>query len=181
QGIGVRNGFACPDGEHERKWDGHLYRSAGLPRLYWGCDNRTHRHRRRGFQGAADVVGLAPSPCASWLRKSTAHCLFLAVAGAGICFVSDERGSTLNIWRTPIAVRDLVFHSRGERTHQRTNADSQWGLISLPPEQLAACAKALTGLKITSPPTAPGLRPSWSAAGPLRRLHSKVCPFAETR
>src|SRR5439155_22851359 len=106
---------------------------------------------------------------------------FLAVAGAGICFVSDERGSTLKIWRTPIAVRDLVFHSRGERTHQRTNADSQWGLISLPPEQLAACAKALTGLKITSPPAARVLRPSWSAAGPLRRLHSKVCPFAETR
>ncbi len=45
-----------------------------------------------------------------------------------------------------------VFHSRGERTHQRTNTESQWGLISLPPEQLAACGKALTGLKITSPP-----------------------------
>src|SRR5258705_8655147 len=31
--------------------------------------------------------------------------------------------------------------SRGERMHQRTSGESQWGLISLPPEQLAACGK----------------------------------------
>jgi hypothetical protein len=45
---------------------------------------------------------------------------------------------------------DVVFHSRGERMHQRTNGESQWGLISLPPEQLVACGKALTGLNFAA-------------------------------
>jgi AraC-like DNA-binding protein len=76
---------------------------------------------------------------------------------------------------------DVVFHSRGERMHQRTNGESQWGVISLPPEQLAACSKALTGLKITSPPAGRVLRPSRSAAVRLLRLHSKTCRLAETR
>ncbi len=76
---------------------------------------------------------------------------------------------------------DVVFHSRGERMHQRTNGESQWGLISLPPEQLAACGKALTGLKITSPPAGRVLRPSRGAAVRLLRLHSRACRLAETR
>src|SRR6266851_3099686 len=76
---------------------------------------------------------------------------------------------------------DVVFHSRGERMHQRTNGESQWGLISLPPEQLVACGKALTGLKITSPPAGRVLRPSRSAAVRLLRLHSKACRLAETK
>src|SRR6266478_1401993 len=76
---------------------------------------------------------------------------------------------------------DVVFHSRGERMHQRTNGESQWGLISLPPEQLAAYGKALTGLKITSPPAGRVLRPSRSAATRLLRLHSKACRLAEKR
>src|SRR5712692_2371085 len=76
---------------------------------------------------------------------------------------------------------DVVFHSRGERMHQRTDGESQWGLISLPPEQLAACGKALTGLKITSPPVGLVLRPSRSAASGLLRLHSRACRLAETR
>jgi AraC-like DNA-binding protein len=76
---------------------------------------------------------------------------------------------------------DVVFHSRGERMHQRTNGESQWGLISLPPEQLAACGKALTGQKITSPPGGRVLRPSRSAAVRLLRLHSRACRLAETR
>src|SRR3981189_3713927 len=76
---------------------------------------------------------------------------------------------------------DVVFHSRGERTHQRTNGESQWGIISLLPEQLAACGKALTGSKITPPLAGRVLRPSRSAAARLLRLHSKACRLAETR
>jgi len=51
----------------------------------------------------------------------------------------------------------------------------------LPPEQLAACGKALTGLKITSPPVGRVLRPSRSAASGLLRLFSRACRLAETR
>ena len=76
---------------------------------------------------------------------------------------------------------DVVFHSRGERMHQRTSGESQWGLISLPPEQLAACGKALTGLRIASPPVGRVLRPSRSDAVRLLRLYSRACRLAETR
>ena len=76
---------------------------------------------------------------------------------------------------------DVVFHSRGERMHQRTDGESQWGLMSLPPEQLAACGKALTALKLTSPSAGRALRPSRGAAVRLLRLHSKACRLAETR
>jgi AraC-like DNA-binding protein len=80
-----------------------------------------------------------------------------------------------------LGVGDIVFHGRGERLHQRTSGESQWGLISLPPEQLAACGKALTGLKIATPPVGRVLRPARSDATRLLRLHSKSCRLAETR
>src|SRR6185437_8955678 len=76
---------------------------------------------------------------------------------------------------------DLVFHSRGERSHQRTDGESRWGLISLSHEELAACTKALTGTKIVSPPEGRVLRPSRGAVRRLLRLHSKVCRLVETR
>jgi transcriptional regulator GlxA family with amidase domain len=53
--------------------------------------------------------------------------------------------------------------------------------MSLPPEQLAACGMALTGLEIASPPVGRVLRPSRSATERLLRLHSKACRLAETR
>jgi AraC-like DNA-binding protein len=76
---------------------------------------------------------------------------------------------------------DIVFHSRGERLHHRTNGENQWGLISLPPDQLAACGKALTGLEILAPPASRMLRLSRHVAGRLLRLHSRACRLAETR
>jgi hypothetical protein len=76
---------------------------------------------------------------------------------------------------------DIVFHSRGERMHQRTSGESQWGLISLPPEQLAACGRALTGLELTSPAVGRVLRPPRVAASRLLRLNSKACRLAERR
>jgi AraC-like DNA-binding protein len=76
---------------------------------------------------------------------------------------------------------DVVFHSRGERMHQRIDGEGQWGLISLPPEQLAACGKALTGCNLPSPPEGRVLRPPWSAVRRLLGHHSKICRLAETK
>ena len=76
---------------------------------------------------------------------------------------------------------DIALHSRGERLHHRTTGENQWGLISLPPDQFAACGKALTGLEIFTPPASRMLRPSRHVAGRLLRLHSRACRLAETR
>jgi AraC-like DNA-binding protein len=76
---------------------------------------------------------------------------------------------------------DIVFHSRGERMHQRTRGPSQWGFISLAPEHLAACGKALTGFDLVPPPVARILRPLRLDASHLLRLHAEACRLAETK
>jgi AraC-like DNA-binding protein len=104
----------------------------------------------------------------------------LSPARVFVSFPASE-GPPLTYGGLGLQFGDVVFHGRGERTHQRTSGESQWGLISLPPEQLAACAKALTGLKITSPPAGRVLRPSRSAGARLLRLHSRACRLVKTR
>jgi AraC-like DNA-binding protein len=115
-------------------------------------------------------------------RENLPRVAFISLSPAQV-FVSfaTSEGPPLTYGGIGLQLGDVVFHSRGERTHQRTNGESQWGLISLPSEQLAACGKALTGLKITAPPIGRVLRPSRMAATRLLRLHSKACRLAETR
>jgi AraC-like DNA-binding protein len=76
---------------------------------------------------------------------------------------------------------EVVFHSRGERMHQRTDGDAQWGVISLPSEQLVTYSKALTGDKMVPPPEGWILRPSRSTARYLLGFHSMICRLVETR
>jgi AraC-like DNA-binding protein len=104
----------------------------------------------------------------------------LSPAQVSVSFPASE-GPPLIYGGLALRFGDVVFHSRGERMHQRTSGESQWGLISLPPGQLAACGNALMGLKITSPPVGRVLRPSRNVASDLLRLYSRACRLAETR
>ena len=76
---------------------------------------------------------------------------------------------------------DVVFHSLGERAHQWTKGVNHWGMISLPPERLAAYGKVLTGSKLTPPLAGRVLRPSPPAVANLRRILSSACRVAETK
>jgi AraC-like DNA-binding protein len=76
---------------------------------------------------------------------------------------------------------DLVFHARGERSHQRTMGVSNWGLVSMPLQLLAAYGKILAGVEIIPPAEGCVLRPPPAAVRRLLRLHSKACNLAETR
>jgi len=76
---------------------------------------------------------------------------------------------------------DMIFHSRGERVHQRSNGRCQWGLISLSPEQLANCSKALTGQPIAPPLASRILRPSRAEASKFQSLVRQACHLAETK
>jgi AraC-like DNA-binding protein len=76
---------------------------------------------------------------------------------------------------------EIVFHGRGERTHQRTLGPSQWGLIALAPEQLSVCAKALTGFDLVAPSIGRILRPSRIDTSRLLHLHAKACRLAEAK
>jgi AraC-like DNA-binding protein len=76
---------------------------------------------------------------------------------------------------------DVVFHSLGERAHQRTDGEGDWCLMSLAPEQLAACSKAMTGQSIRPPLEGRAIAPAPTAAKALQSLVSKVCRLGDTR
>jgi AraC-like DNA-binding protein len=104
----------------------------------------------------------------------------LSAAQTFVSFPTNT-GAPLTYGGIGLQFGDVVFHSRGERIHQRTNGECQWGLISLPPERLAAYHKALTGTRIATPREGRVLRPSRSDAKRLLGLHSKICRLAEMR
>jgi AraC-like DNA-binding protein len=90
-------------------------------------------------------------------------------------FVSFPTSATPLTWDgVELNLGDFVFHSRGERLHQRTTGEGRWGLISLLPKQLAFSSTALTGQRILPPAAGRVLRPPHLAATRLLRLHSKA-------
>ena len=68
------------------------------------------------------------------------------------------------------------------RAHPSANErDSQWGFVSLAPEDLAAYGSALASVALTPPPFARILRPPSVAAAHLLHLHAQACRLAETK
>lgn len=76
---------------------------------------------------------------------------------------------------------DFVFHSQGERMHQRTSGACHWASISQTPEHLAACAKALTGDDLAPPPAGHVLRLSPSVGAQVRQLHADARRLVEEK
>jgi AraC-like DNA-binding protein len=76
---------------------------------------------------------------------------------------------------------DIVFHSRGERMHQRTRGASKWASISLTPAHLSKFSKAITGRDLVAPLSGRILRPLHRDMTQLRRLHEKACRLAEIK
>jgi len=120
-------------------------------------------HVLRGHENLPRIGFFSLSPAQTFVSFPTKAGVPLTYGGIGLRF------------------GDVVFHGRGERMHQRTNGEYQWGLISLPPERLAAYNKALTGTSIATPREGRILRPSRSDAKRLLGLHSRICRLAETR
>jgi hypothetical protein len=77
--------------------------------------------------------------------------------------------------------RDIVFHSRGGCTHDRTSTANCWGYISITQHRLMDLGRSVTGAEIVVPQVGCVLRPPSKAATRLRRLHGTACRLAETR
>jgi AraC-like DNA-binding protein len=76
---------------------------------------------------------------------------------------------------------DIILHGLGASMHQRSSCECQWGLISLSPEHLSNCSKALTGRSIESPPLDRILRPSRAQISGFQHLFRQACHLTETR
>jgi AraC-like DNA-binding protein len=76
---------------------------------------------------------------------------------------------------------NILLHGQGEGVHLLTRGASRWGSISLAPDHLAACGRALAGFDLAVAAAARILRPSRLDAARLRSLHAKACRLAETK
>jgi hypothetical protein len=128
----------------------------------------------------------------TWLNLGGLHVLrgrenlprigFVALPSAQACISFPASGlSGLIYCGLSLNLGDVVFHGLGERAHQRTVGEGDWCFMSLAPEQLAACSKALTGQSIRPPPEARVIVPAPSSAKALLSPLSKACRLAETR
>ena len=107
---------------------------------------------------------------------------YVSLAPERVCVAFPTRFDPLTVWKgAELQSGDIVFHSQGERAHQRTSGASHWAFISLESEHLARYGKALTGLDLVPPPVGRVLRPPPSTAARLLRLHTKACRLAETK
>lgn len=75
----------------------------------------------------------------------------------------------------------IIFHSRGERFHQRTTGPCGWGLIGMAPQHLERSCLDLSGKALAAPLGARILHPAARDSARLRRLHAQACRLAETR
>jgi AraC-like DNA-binding protein len=76
---------------------------------------------------------------------------------------------------------NIMFHSRGERLHQRMRGPCLWSLIALPPRDLQDYGRALLGKPLPVPSAGRVLRPPPRDTSRLQRLHAQACRLAETR
>jgi AraC-like DNA-binding protein len=92
-----------------------------------------------------------------------------------------QRGTPLICDGVELHFGDMMFHSRGERLHQRTTGTSRWGSISLTPATLMAFGRALAGRDLVPPPVGQILHPPFADRMRLLRLHTLAIRIAETK
>ena len=115
-------------------------------------------------------------------RESLTRIGFIALSPSEAVVSFPVSGKSALIYRgLGLNCGDLVFHALGERAHQRTVGEADWCFVSLAPERLAACSKALTGRSIRPPSDGSVLVPAPSASKALLSPLSKACRLAETR
>jgi len=128
----------------------------------------------------------------TWVELPILHLLRAREAAPRVAYVSlpaervfvtflTRQGSQLICDGTELQFGDIMFHTPGERFHQRTTAATSWGSISLTPASLAAFGRTLSGRDPVLPPFGCILRPSREDRGELLRPHAQAGRIAETQ
>jgi AraC-like DNA-binding protein len=114
------------------------------------------------------------------VRESLPRIAYFALKPERMC-VSFPLGSDFSSVWGGLSLRrgHVVFHSRGERLHQRMSGPTDWGLLSLESQRLIAAGRALTGVDLVSPPAGRILKPARRDIVRLLRLHAAAARFAE--
>jgi len=114
-------------------------------------------------------------------RESLPRIAFISLPPDRI-FLSFSAGEVPLIFNG-LAVRDgnIILHGAGAHMHQRSSGECQWGLISLSPEYLEICSKALTARSIELPLVSRFLRPSRVEISRFQHLFRQACHLADAR
>jgi len=113
------------------------------------------------------------------LSESLPRTAYIALSPERVCVAFPLDSDLSSVWGGVRLQRGhIVFHSRGELFHQRTNGPTEWGLLLLEHKRLAAAGRALTGLNLALPPSGRILRPARQDIVRLLRLHAAAARFA---
>jgi AraC-like DNA-binding protein len=116
------------------------------------------------------------------IRETVSRIAFLSLAPELVFVTFPTHHDPPAIWSgVKLRLGDVVFHSLGDRMHQRMSGAGRWGLLSLSPETLAAYGRALLRVDLTPPSVAKILRPASVPLADLLRLHREACRLAETK
>jgi AraC-like DNA-binding protein len=126
----------------------------------------------------------------TWIELADLHVLHARETSPRVAYVSlpserlffifpTHRSAALICDGVPLQVGDIVFHSQGERFHQRTNAATAWSFIALRLTSLRAYGKTLLGEEIVPPPFGRILHPCPAKRRQLLRLHAEAVRIAE--
>jgi AraC-like DNA-binding protein len=114
------------------------------------------------------------------VSESLPRTAYIAWRPERACVAFPLRADSFPVWGGVRLQRGhLVFHSRGERLHQRTNGPTEWGVLSLEPRRLAAVGRALTGRDLIAPLAGRLLRPARREIARLLGLHAAAARLAK--
>lgn len=114
------------------------------------------------------------------VSESLPRAAYIALSPEQVCVGFPLQVDSSSVWGGVRLQRGhIVFHSRAEHFHQRTNGPAEWGLLSVDPQRLAATGLALTGQKLVAPPSGRILRPARPDIARLLRLHAAAVRFVD--
>jgi AraC-like DNA-binding protein len=133
------------------------------------------------FKAQLTVVDL-PRLKLLFVQESLPRIAYVSLPPDAVSFAFSTPAESTPIWGG-LAMRsgDLMFHSIGERMHQRNSGISRRHVLLIDPEFFARSSKDFAGSEIVPPKVSRILRPTRTAAVELRRLHAKVCRLADTK
>ena len=103
-----------------------------------------------------------------------------AGAGGRTTFSFRTRPGPSLLWGgAEMLTTNLVRHSRGDTTFQRSSGSASWGAMSLPHADAAAVGETLGGCDLTPLSSVMLVTPSPSAMARLQRLHAAAGQLAE--
>jgi AraC-like DNA-binding protein len=127
----------------------------------------------------------------TWVELPSLHLLRAQEASARLAYLRlppgkifvtflTQKGLPLICSGAELQFGDIMFHSRGERGHQRTTARTRWGCVSLTPASLLTFGETIAGRSLVPPPSGCIIRPISTDLHQLLRLHAQAGRIAET-